>query len=359
MRRHFHTFDAIRFFAFFKVFLLHLPITSFPIFTFIKNGGGIGVSLFFVLSGFLITYIILEEKKIKGQLNLYHFFVRRILRIWPLYYLMIAFAYVTPYLLHILKLPSSASGYEPTWWMSLTFLENYKMMQMNNHPNVSPLSVMWSLCIEEHFYIFWGILLYFSKTKHLPAIFLSLILISNIANILYIENNILLSDLITNLNYFVFGALPAFLLNKNTETFELLITNIRNPYKYLVIILVLFAVFIIPNYTIKSLVYFEPMIFGLLFSLLITLIIPLKNNFRICDKNILSKLGLYTYGLYLYHTIILNLLFHIFNNFRISLASPINAILFFTISLGTTIGISILSYHLFEKQFLKLKRFFV
>jgi peptidoglycan/LPS O-acetylase OafA/YrhL len=117
-RRHFHTFDALRFFAFLKVFLLHLPITAFPLFNYLKGGGGIGVSFFFVLSGFLITYIILEEKSQTGRVNLKNFFIRRILRIWPLFYLMILIAFLTPYLISLAGLSSSPEGYQPNWLMS-------------------------------------------------------------------------------------------------------------------------------------------------------------------------------------------------------------------------------------------------
>src|SRR3954470_709736 len=105
-RRHFHSFDALRFFAFLKVFLLHLPIIAFPFFSYLKNGGGTGVIFFFVLSGFLITYILLTEKSGSGSINLGHFFLRRILRIWPLYYLMVAFAFCTPFLVSLLHLNS-------------------------------------------------------------------------------------------------------------------------------------------------------------------------------------------------------------------------------------------------------------
>ena len=67
-KRRFHTLDALRFFAFLKVYLLHVPLQGdFPIFSFLKSGGGIGVSFFFVLSGFLITYLLVFEKYKKDK----------------------------------------------------------------------------------------------------------------------------------------------------------------------------------------------------------------------------------------------------------------------------------------------------
>jgi len=70
-KRYFHSIDSLRFFAFLKVYLLHLPIQGdFPIFSFLKSGGGIGVSFFFVLSGFLISYLLILEKVKKNRINL-------------------------------------------------------------------------------------------------------------------------------------------------------------------------------------------------------------------------------------------------------------------------------------------------
>ena len=92
-----------------------------------------------MLSGFLITYIILEEKQRTGMFKIKNFFVRRILRIWPLFYLMILVAFLTPYLAHLIGFNISNEGYKPNWLMSGLFLENYKMMITNTLPNTSPL----------------------------------------------------------------------------------------------------------------------------------------------------------------------------------------------------------------------------
>lgn len=356
-KRHFETFDALRFLAFFKVFLLHLPITAFPIFNYLKSGGGIGVSFFFVLSGFLITYIILEEKNQTGKLNLYHFFARRILRIWPLYYLMVLFALATPYILSFLNLSYSNEGYEPNWLMSVTFLENYKMIFSGDHPNVSPLNVMWSLCIEEHFYIIWGVCLYFIKiNKVLILIFVS-ILIANISRIFFSILDLPALDILTNIDYFAYGAIPALLLIKREELVEK-VNNVSFVVKLFIISVIAVYVVASPNISFIHKDLIEPTIFGISFPLILLIVIPTQNKVKISDNNFLSRLGIYTYGLYLYHTIVIILLFQISKLIGFQLNIVINAIIFSLVSLLVTTTISNISYHLFEKQFLKLKKYF-
>ena len=101
-----------------------------------------------------------------------------------------------------------------------------------------------------------------------------------------------------------------------------------------------------------SIDYLSPFILGLLFS--VTILFTLGNNSIHINNNLwFSKLGIYTYGLYLYHTIIILLLIQVFKYLSFS-----NWYLLGITSLIMTIGISIISYHLFEKQFLKLKRHF-
>jgi peptidoglycan/LPS O-acetylase OafA/YrhL len=357
-RRHFHSFDALRFLAFFKVFLLHLPVFSFPVFSFLKKGGGIGVIFFFVLSGFLITYILLDEKQKTQTIDLRRFYIRRILRIWPLYYLMVLFAFLSPYILDALGLPSGNEGYQPNWLMTLTFLENYKMMATGSHPNVSPLGVSWTLCIEEQFYIVWGLMLYRINIRSLPYLFLGCIFIAFISRYFYNRYQIPLVDLPAHFDYFIYGAIPAFFLVKNPLKFENWISNFQISTRLLIILILIIYVVLSPNIQYPFQYVLEPLIFGLGFCFLICSILPLKNPLKISDKNILSRLGTYTYGLYFYHTIIIIFLFQVFKKTGISIELPINAVLYSLLCLALSILVSVLSYHLFEKYFLKLKKYF-
>jgi peptidoglycan/LPS O-acetylase OafA/YrhL len=352
-RKHFHSFDALRFFSFFLVFLQHVTTQNSSFASYFGKSGGIGVSFFFVLSGFLITYILLFEKTTKYGISLKNFFVRRILRIWPLFYAMLFFAFATPYLLDLLKLTSSKEGYDPNWLISLSFLENYKMMFTGSFPNTSPLRVMWSLCIEEHFYIIWGLTFYFISTKFVPHLIISSILLANILRIIYMHFGIASLDLFSNIDYFAFGAIPAYLLLFRSEIM-VKVEKIPLINKYLVLIFTLVLIFIIPNLNQSWLVFVSPSVFGVLFSTIILFTLTSRKAIVIKDDYLISRLGIYTYGLYLFHTIIINFLLQI----RTLLPFNLNWFVFAITSLLLTVMFSIASYYLFEKQFLKLKKYF-
>jgi peptidoglycan/LPS O-acetylase OafA/YrhL len=360
-RKHFHTFDALRFFAFLKVFLLHLPVVAFPVFNYLKAGGGLGVHFFFVLSGFLITYIIYEEKLRMGSLDLKNFFMRRLLRIWPLFYFMLLVAFVTPIILSKLHLPSSSEGYEPNWLMSVLFLENYNIMiHGGEQPNVSPLGNMWSLCVEEHFYIIWGLLLFFARFKYLPVILISCIIIAPVCRLIYFNSGIPASDLFTNIDLFAYGALPAYFLLKDGQRLEERINSVSLRWKQIFVVFLLSAVVISSQYAKdEGALILITSFLGLLFSILIAFILPTNTRFRIRDENIFSRLGIYTYGLYLFHSLAINLVKQLASKFHWEYDGHIiPSIVFVLICLLVTIICSYLSYHLFEKQFLKLKQFF-
>ena len=110
----FHSFDALRFFSFFIVFLSHLPYALFNNLDFLNVDGTIGVYFFFTLSGFLITYILLFEKTTAHAFNFRNFFARRVLRIWPLYYFVLLFAFCSSFIIAFLHLPSSETKKEIT-----------------------------------------------------------------------------------------------------------------------------------------------------------------------------------------------------------------------------------------------------
>jgi peptidoglycan/LPS O-acetylase OafA/YrhL len=126
--------------------------------------GGIGVGIFFVLSGYLITSLLLRERANRGQISLRDFYVRRALRIWPLYYAVLLFQVVV--LVHInarqwgslwvsTQLPMYAA-YRHVWWSYLVFAQNY--VSDIKHVTLG-LGVYWSLAIEEQYYLVWPLIL--------------------------------------------------------------------------------------------------------------------------------------------------------------------------------------------------------
>lgn len=349
-RVHFHTFDSLRFLSFLLVFLHHSPVPKENILHYFSKAGGIGVSFFFVLSGFLITYIlILEKLNNYNRVPLKKFFKRRILRIWPLYYAMVLFAFCTPFIIKFLHLPSSNEGYEPNWFFTITFLENYVMMYQENFPDVSPLRVMWSLCIEEHFYIIWGLIFYFISLKNIPKLIIISIATSFIFKIIYSIYDISTLDILTNIDMFAFGAIPAYLFVFHKE-FIGKIEQIPAVYKYCFALFVLLIIVLTSNNLLSSETILNSAIFGVLFSVLILFTLGEKNAFKISDQSILAWLGKYTYGLYLLHTIFINLFNKIGNNYNLNWYTIV------VLSFIITVFLSFLSYHLFEKQFSKFKR---
>ncbi|GAB0155746.1 hypothetical protein CHRYSEOSP005_10080 [Chryseobacterium sp. Alg-005] len=349
-RIHFHTFDSLRFISFLFVFLHHSSIPENTILHYFSRSGGIGVAFFFVLSGFLITYILILEKiNNHNKIPLKKFFKRRILRIWPLYYAMVFFAFCTPLILSFLHLPYSDEGYSPKWFFTLTFLENYMMMYTGSFPNVSPLRVMWSLCIEEHFYIIWGLILYGISLKNIPKLILISIIIPFIAKIIYGIYHIPPLDIFTNLDYFAFGAIPAYIFIFRKDIIKR-VNEIPAGYKYLFSGVVLIIIVVLSNTSIITDLKYVSLILGVLFSTLILFTLGEKNVFKISDKSVFAWLGKYTYGLYLIHLICIIFLTRIGSQYHL------NWVVTVILSFLMTVLLSFLSYHLFEKQFLKLKK---
>jgi peptidoglycan/LPS O-acetylase OafA/YrhL len=152
--------DALRFFAFFLVFLHHsLPhdpsfYTKMGVSSFLAsalaalgNTGAFGVNLFFVLSSYLITELLIRERERFGHVDLRAFYIRRILRIWPLYFAFIAFAWALQW-----YLPSQHIGWRAG--LAFTLLSGNWWVVFVGFPS-SIIFPLWSVSIEEQFYIFW------------------------------------------------------------------------------------------------------------------------------------------------------------------------------------------------------------
>jgi len=367
---HFHTFDALRFFAFLKVFLFHLPnvLPGDPAMEWfrdhIKHGGGVGVSFFFVLSGFLITYILTYEKLNTGKIDLKRFFVRRAFRIWPLFYLVVIIVLLLPpdFAQHW-GLHMNGGGYDPDWRFSLTFTENYKSIIMDSGPKLTPLPVFWSLCIEEHFYIIWMIVFFFIRPKGIPYFLGTTVLIAWIFRFfetsIYETENVSTNDLFTNIDYFAISGLLGYAVAKNYRRVADLV--IRIPYAirigYIFAVLTLFYfqkdLFVHHDFFPEVLKY---TLFSTVFAGLLIVFIPQeKGGLRIRDKHLLSWLGRISYGLYVYHLVWIHVLMKVFkyNGWDLNHWSTFG--LFVLITFSGTVLTSAISYYWFEKPILSFR----
>ena len=180
-RIYYPALDGLRFFAFALVFLFHGGIPQVargidglvhavvwspvrdnlpwrPGQTVVGNGW-IGVQVFFVLSGFLITTLLLEEEKRRGRIDLRAFYVRRILRIWPLYYVTVLATFtLMPWLDRTWTRPETETLWREHLPAFLVFGGNWSMGLIGQVPFDS-ISILWSVCVEEQFYLFCPLLI--------------------------------------------------------------------------------------------------------------------------------------------------------------------------------------------------------
>jgi peptidoglycan/LPS O-acetylase OafA/YrhL len=161
--KRFLALDGLRGVAVLLVILAHGSQNHLLPKTFTFSGGMLGVAIFFVLSGFLITHLLLEEQAKTGRVSIAKFYARRALRIWPLYFAALgAYFFILPLIdqgnfgsiYSRAGRPDSGSYYHLLGYAF--FLQNYLFAVRDMHLG---LGVLWSLAVEEHFYVFWPLLL--------------------------------------------------------------------------------------------------------------------------------------------------------------------------------------------------------
>jgi peptidoglycan/LPS O-acetylase OafA/YrhL len=142
---------------------LHYGTTSYlhPLF----DRGWMGVDLFFVLSGFLISGILLDTRETPNYFK--NFYARRVLRIWPLYYCLLALMFV------VLPRVSASQGVaifakSSPWWAYPLFMQNFLLPLSTDA--AGPLGVTWSLAIEEQFYLVWPIIVRFLSRRQVALL---------------------------------------------------------------------------------------------------------------------------------------------------------------------------------------------
>ncbi|HZY83053.1 MAG TPA: acyltransferase [Cyclobacteriaceae bacterium] len=363
---YFENLDGLRFLSFLAVFLFHSFHTDFDYikdtstYHFIKRdlvgNGNIGVNFFFVLSGFLITYLLLEEKKLLGQIDLKKFWIRRILRIWPLFYFCVLFGFfIFPFL-------KSLFGQTPNETASLvyylTFTNNFDFIA-KGPPDASILGVLWSVAIEEQFYALWPIVLFLLPIIRHWIAFVTVIITSIVFIALTDNYEMREYHTVACIGDMAVGALGAWLISESA-TFKNEIVNlskIQIIFIYVALVLVLLSrdelrVFYISRVTERLVVA------------VIALAIILEQNYsansfyKMSRFKMLSKLGVISYGLYCYHFIGILTTTTLTSKLGLNTSLWQVMILETCMALGITIVIGMVSYRFFETPFLKLKNRF-
>ena len=171
IRRYIPELDGLRAFAIAGVLLVHSNFSfRLPVLEMVRCWGWIGVDLFFVISGYLITSILLGTRE---QPHYYrNFYARRGLRIWPLYYLLMFFVFVvSPHLGAWAK-----QDYNPAvihWPYYLFYVQNLVYPRLGSFA----LVITWSLCVEEQFYMVWPFLVRLCSRRGLTMIALSVLVL--------------------------------------------------------------------------------------------------------------------------------------------------------------------------------------
>jgi peptidoglycan/LPS O-acetylase OafA/YrhL len=324
--------------------------------------GWLGVDLFFVISGFLITTILLDTLGSENYLK--SFYIRRVLRIFPLYYLiLVIFIFILP---HINSFKENLQYFVQNQWWFWLYGQNWLLI-FNFPKGAEHLNHFWSLAVEEQFYLVWPFIILWLKTPRRLIVFILLALVG-----LFLVRSFLWYLKIDNFNYTLFyrftrvdgiciGALCALIykVRKNLISENIAVAACTlAALNFLFYFLNKFNHF---NY--PYLAYVGYTTFSALLGLLLNEVIQNKSKWFqfIFTFPLLRFVGKISYGLYAIHWPVFLMthdkFFNLFQN-KIGLKESFST---YSASIcATALGfiLSILSYYYFEKKFLSLKKRF-
>jgi peptidoglycan/LPS O-acetylase OafA/YrhL len=361
---YFPNLDGWRFLCFLSVFFYHsfhtevVEVKMSDTYHFITKeifgNGNLGVNFFFVLSGFLITYLLFHEKHQNGKIDLRSFWMRRLLRIWPLFYFCVFFGFVIFPLIKIIFGQAPSETANPL--MYLLFLNNFDLLA-NGLPDASVLGVLWSIAIEEQFYLIWPVILAVVPFKRSWFVFFFIILVSIISRVMNPTYMFSEYHTISCIGDMAVGGFGAWLILR-FRTIQYRIETLSRSWIIFVylwfILMYFFRDEIFTQYSgLKSL---DRFIIALLIIFVILEQNYAKNSFfKMKEFKLFSKLGKYTYGMYCLHFVAILI------TLKLTQFMGLNKTLWEVVFLETTMAliltalIAYLSYRYLESPFLKLK----
>ncbi|HWB94882.1 MAG TPA: acyltransferase [Puia sp.] len=373
---YFKNLDGIRFLAAFMVVVHHSIFFKkdySPAYPWIERSielmGRLGVSLFFILSGFLISYLLLVERDTTGTISFRNFYIRRILRIWPLYlgYGLVV-TVLSPYVFHWLGMShevTTTSEKLVNLLFLFLFAINFQLAFLGDNRGI--FEVSWSVCIEEQFYLIWPPLVNFfrKKLKLLIVIMFSTSIVVRLLIYFVFPHvtgwsrekwlGINYEMLFDKLDLFGAGLLIA-VLHYHRERYTALFRRIFHPAVQVVMTIgaILFTCSVVrpsDNF----------MLFGLdyvcdFFYCYVLLAAVADNSIYRLEHPLLRTLGRVSYGIYLFHTSVCQLVLIVF---RRGIGHPESRLIYDLAyplaGLTVTCVVAWLSYPYYERWFLKLK----
>jgi peptidoglycan/LPS O-acetylase OafA/YrhL len=306
----------------------------------IATNGWMGVDLFFVLSGFLITGILIDTKNSTAYFK--YFYTRRCLRIWPLYIFALLFMFVIVPALRPSELESIFGARSGPWWAYPLFLQNYLVRVPLEARGV--LGVTWSLGVEEQFYLVWPFVVRLCSETQLRRIAIGLICISPVLRLYLSKHGIIIySNPVCRLDGLMAGSLLALITRSKSFV----------PSRFLTLawitLLVMppLAVFI-DRFNARWIVFSLVALASSSFVYL-ALFSQQRHLQGVLRSRFLVYTGTISYGIYLLEKIPVDVI----KAFRLE-RFPLLA---FSMAVAITFAMSALSWSILEKPFLRLKRF--
>ena len=341
MRQKIPQLDAVRGIAILIVLVHNLHGFSSPPLSLVSNYGWMGVDLFFVLSGFLITGILLDSKSSEDYFR--NFYARRCLRIWPLYYSVLIVMFVILPLVRPQDTPELFQRASP-WWSYPLFLQNFLVPAPALA--VGPLGVSWSLAVEELFYLVWPCFVRFLSKERLLLVAWAVLLASPGLRLYFLTRHwIIYSNPFCRLDGMMAGALLAVLVRKTEFAPGRLLK--------LAWVLCLAGVPLAIAAAAYGLMWLAFSMAVMASAAFVYLALFEGNSwFRaILATRFLLFTGTISYGLYMLHKIPDDA----FKRLHWKEAHPLAA---FWLAIAASYLLAIVSWNFLEKPFLKLKRFF-
>ncbi len=307
----------------------------------VADNGWMGVDLFFVLSGFLITGILLDTKESPSYLS--NFYIRRCLRIWPLYYSSLIFMFLIVPLVRPTEAHAIFDPRSSPWWAYPLFLQNYLVPQPTGASGL--LGVTWSLAVEEHFYLVWPFVVRFCNPNQLRKIAIVVILASPLLRLFLLQYGVqIYSNPVCRLDGLMAGALLAVVVRSGSFVPSKFVL----PAWIALFVSVSLAVFLDAFHA--RWIVFSFVALGSLSFVYLALFSHQPQFQAVLRNRFLVYTGVISYGIYLLEKIPIDLVKTTHLGASFSWAYPI--------TIAATYLIAFLSWNLLETPFLRFKHFF-